>query len=284
MPVNLSVLTLGEKYHRDFLSEIWGYQAPQAIRRGVITPRGANLIILFVTKEKQSSATQYKDFIQGTKLFWEGEEKHGSDQRIINTGNNNDEIYLFYRDVHHSPFIYYGRLYLTNYSIKIDKPSEFVFQIVFFTSGDDRTELIEIEEENKIKEMPIPDTEKEQLIKARRGQGKFRANLELVETKCRLTGVNFKPLLVASHIKPWKDSTNEEKLDGNNGLLLSPHVDKLFDKGYISFSDDGEVLCNNDEIKEIMKAWGLDITRPLGTFNNNQKIYLNYHRKFKFKT
>jgi hypothetical protein len=68
------------------------------------------------------------------------------------------------------------------------------------------------------------DTEKSQSILARRGQGWFRGRLEKIESCCRLTGVRDRAHLRASHIKPWKDSTDRERLDGNNGLLLAPHI------------------------------------------------------------
>jgi hypothetical protein len=148
----------------------------------------------------------------------------------------------------------------------------------------DRDEILaEEKEEENIKQQSIPETEKEQLIKARRGQGKFRAKLELVEKGCRLTGVTDGRFLIASHIKAWKDSSNEEKLDGNNGLLLSPHVDKLFDKGWISFTDEGEILCADDEVEELMKTWGLDSEKSVGDFNEKQKFYLAYHREKTFR-
>lgn len=138
--------------------------------------------------------------------------------------------------------------------------------------------IAEDEVEKEIRQQTIQEVEKEQLVKARRGQGIFRSNLELIEKECRLTGVKDKRFLIASHIKAWKDSTNEEKLDGNNGLLLSPHVDKLFDRGWISFTDDGEILCANDEVKNTMRIWGLDIERRVGSFNRKQKEYLAFHR------
>lgn len=93
------------------------------------------------------------------------------------------------------------------------------------------TEAEELKIIDDINDSDIESTEKEQVTKARKGQGKFRKNVIKKENKCRLTGVNKKDLLIASHIKPWKVSSNSERLDGNNGLLLSPHVDKLFDKG-----------------------------------------------------
>ena len=75
------------------------------------------------------------------------------------------------------------------------------------------------------------DLEKIQLTKSRRGQGIFKANVRLIENHCSITGVNNIKHLRASHIKPWAASDNDEKLDGFNGLLLSPHVDHLFDRG-----------------------------------------------------
>jgi HNH endonuclease len=132
--------------------------------------------------------------------------------------------------------------------------------------------------EGQIKKQAIPETEQEQLIKARRGQGLFRFNLERIEKGCRLTGVNDKRFLIASHIKPWRVSDNSEKLDGNNGLLLSPHIDRLFDRGWVSFSDVGEVLISSVQIRLLMETWGLDPAKNAGSFNERQRLYLYYHR------
>lgn len=73
----------------------------------------------------------------------------------------------------------------------------------------------------------------EQLILARRGKGVYRFRVEQVEFQCRLTEVTNKEYLAARHIKPWRNCTNEEKLDGNNGFLMCPHIGYLFDKGLI---------------------------------------------------
>lgn len=88
----------------------------------------------------------------------------------------------------------------------------------------------------------VGPTFREQIVKSRRGQGVFRANVLLRESACRVTGVDDPRHLTASHIKPWRDGTDAERLDGANGLLLSPHVDHLFDKGYISFSSDQSLV------------------------------------------
>lgn len=125
----------------------------------------------------------------------------------------------------------------------------------------------------------LASTEIEQLVKARRGQGIYRINLQKIEKRCRLTQLADRQLLVASHIKPWKDSTNDERLDGHNGLLLSPHVDRLFDRGHISFADDGSILTAGTRGMQAMLAWGLDSQVNVGSFTGKQKLYLAYHRE-----
>jgi putative restriction endonuclease len=88
----------------------------------------------------------------------------------------------------------------------------------------------------------LDQTTRRAVVEARRGQGRFRQNVESIELKCRITGVTDPRLLRASHIKPWRSCmTSAERLDGNNGLLLCPNADHLFDRGYISFEDDGQL-------------------------------------------
>src|SRR5256885_16576834 len=87
-----------------------------------------------------------------------------------------------------------------------------------------------------------------------------------IEKRCRLTGVSDTRLLVASHIKPWKDSTNQERLDGHNGLLLSPHVDRLFDRHLISFTDDGQIIVVEAWVVNAMLSGGLDPKMNAGQF------------------
>jgi hypothetical protein len=123
----------------------------------------------------------------------------------------------------------------------------------------------------------IDVTEKETLIKARRGQGKFRKNVESIESKCRLTQIKDVSFLIASHIKPWRAATNKERIDGNNGLLLSPHVDRLFDKGFISFEDSGELIVSKKLPTNVKKEWFINAGN-YGSFNANQRKYLQYHR------
>lgn len=142
-------------------------------------------------------------------------------------------------------------------------------------------DIEQIEEQEAIQEINIADiesTEKDQLIKARKGQGKFRQNVEKIEVKCRVTGVAKKNFLIASHINPWRQSNNVERLDGNNGLLLSPHIDKLFDQGWITFCDIGDLICSSEQINEVLRQWHIQLPLNVGAFKNGQAKYLKYHR------
>jgi putative restriction endonuclease len=126
-------------------------------------------------------------------------------------------------------------------------------------------------------------TFREQLARARRGQGVFRSNVLLREEYCRVTGVNAPRHLKASHIKPWWDATDPERLDGANGLLLSPHVDHLFDAGYITFSASQELLVVPEVRDHLLDAWGIDAGVRVGEFSREQNAYLDYHRANVFR-
>jgi hypothetical protein len=137
--------------------------------------------------------------------------------------------------------------------------------------------------EADIKASALDTTEKLQLTKARIGQGLFRSRLEPIEPACRVTCVTNKALLIASHIKPWCECDNVERLDGNNGLLLSPHIDKLFDRGWITFTDDGDLLCAEPSIERALQQWGVEQPLNVGQFNTEQAAFLEYHRDEIFK-
>ena len=124
----------------------------------------------------------------------------------------------------------------------------------------------------------IGSTQKQQLIQARRGQGLFKANVARNEKCCRVTGVTHPNLLVASHIKPWSESTDEERLDGCNGLLLAPHIDRLFDRGFISFGDDGSILLSPSLDTTVLDRWSIRRDVNVGAFDPKQQAYLAHHR------
>jgi putative restriction endonuclease len=126
----------------------------------------------------------------------------------------------------------------------------------------------------------IRETERQALIRARNGQGLFRDRVSKIETKCRVTGVENPVHLVASHCKPWRDSTNEERLNGDNGLLLTPSIDHLFDRGFIGFEDNGKLIISPVAHKPSLKRMGIEISKivNVGGFTSGQKPFLEFHR------
>ena len=110
----------------------------------------------------------------------------------------------------------------------------------------------------------IDNKTKKYLYEARVGQGKYRKDLlALYNNTCVISNIKAPELLIASHILPWVDSDNDERLDENNGLLLSASIDKLFDKHYISFDDNGFMVVSNKfkqihpDYKDIMSTIGI---------------------------
>jgi putative restriction endonuclease len=127
----------------------------------------------------------------------------------------------------------------------------------------------------------ISETERNTLVKARKGQGKYRELLLSRELKCRITGVDKPEHLIASHIKPWRSSNNKERLDPENGFMFTPTIDHLFDKGFISFENDGSILLAdvaNRDAMERMNVIGQDAPKNIGYLCEGQKNYLDWHR------
>lgn len=136
-----------------------------------------------------------------------------------------------------------------------------------------------------LRETTLTETERKSLVLARRGQGHFRSAVEEIERSCRITGVSRREHLVASHTKPWRDASNEERLNGENGLLLTPSIDHLFDKGFISFEDKGRLLISPVADQVSLKKMGVPVDMPfnVGTFTSGQRHFLDYHREHIFK-
>lgn len=126
----------------------------------------------------------------------------------------------------------------------------------------------------------LSETQRESLVLARLGQGLFRRRVQSLEARCRITGVDRAEHLRASHCKPWRDCSNAERLDGENGLLLTPSIDHLFDRGFISFQDDGQLLVSPVAHNASLSKMGVPVDRAFnaGHFRSGQASFLEYHR------
>ncbi|MCQ2053636.1 MAG: HNH endonuclease, partial [archaeon] len=134
-------------------------------------------------------------------------------------------------------------------------------------------------EESKIqKDSSISETERESIVKSRIGQGYFRNKLIEYWQGCSVTQCRTISLLMASHIQPWRKSDNEQRLDVYNGLLLTPNLDKLFDKGYISFDKKGKIICSNALPKDDLKSLAISHNMQLTKVEEHHQKYLEFHR------
>ncbi len=128
MAFSMEGIVLGQQYTAKDLAALWGYQSHHALIKGILTPANEKTLVLFVTREKSSDATQYNDEINGNLLYMMGQIKHKTDKRLLQNLNNDiDDIFLFYREKHHTPFTFLGPCTLIDAKIKKDSPSEFVF-------------------------------------------------------------------------------------------------------------------------------------------------------------
>lgn len=123
-------------------------------------------------------------------------------------------------------------------------------------------------------------TEVERLVRQRVGQSLFRgALLDFWRGRCCVTGLAVVELLRASHIKPWsRCDSDEERLDVFNGLLLAPHVDALFDGGWVSFDDTGALLVSSALPSEAAAQVGLSSDWQVSGLLDSHKVYLAHHR------
>lgn len=182
-----------------------------------------------------------------------------------------------------------GRFHVTSGG-ELYLPAEIANQVEIYAKNNPRASIsfeMEVEPnavEDIERERPelrnLPETTRQAIIAARIGQGEFRTKLMLkYGRRCAVTGVSVPGLLRASHIKPWRDSDNEERLSADNGLLLVANLDAAFDAKLISFSDKGEILFHRrlgtDPHSVLGITKGAKLTQPP---SSRQQQYLAQHR------
>lgn len=120
------------------------------------------------------------------------------------------------------------------------------------------------------------ETDRLSQVKVRLGQNRFRKGLLEKWGGCSITQYKNCVLLIASHIKPWKVSSPLERVDPENGLLLLPHLDKLFDRGFISFNEDGYILIskklNQPEVFNLSDSMRINLSPAC-------RAYMDFHVK-----
>lgn len=178
--------------------------------------------------------------------------------------------------------------YLSVLKIKDDKDNIcYYFRIFIDYFGDERVKSLEDDiEVTRLNNNPkLTDKKREILIKARAGQGEYRKKLLEECPFCPITGVNDERFLIASHIKPWAKCDDKEKLDPKNGLIFTPTYDKLFDKGFITFEDDGTMVVSpwlSPMNQKRLKVFTGRVIKNM-PLDGKRRRYLKYHRENIFK-
>ncbi len=133
---------------------------------------------------------------------------------------------------------------------------------------------------NEIELKSLTSYEKKALSKQRIGHSQFATKVKQNARFCCEVNTTYKKNLIASHIKPWSESVDEEKVDINNGICLSPNFDGLFENGLISFNSDGRILVRSLSKDEI-SAYGLTGDEKI-VVTDKKRIYLQWHHENKF--
>lgn len=265
---------------------------------GISTPANSAFVVLFTGEAGQqhgySDRWEHEDGENILHYFGEGQQGDMQDTRgnraIREHLQNNKRLLIFQSLGKSQPYRFLGEFrYIYAYEQQgiADTKGHLRKAIVF--------KLKPIEPDfnpfqNSINDAGLPAidlsaTTSLQITQVRSKQSLFKRRLLTIEKQCRVTGIADLRFLRASHIKPWaKCSNGSERIDGSNGLLLSPHADFLFDRGWITFESDGSLVRSDQLPDDVVSRIGLNLDhgRKCGDFFETQKSYLEYHRNAVF--
>ncbi len=291
----ISILRIGELYTVNQIERILGWGAGAARGKGVVSPRGSNAQLFFITLEKNAFHTKgYVDHFSDDSctLFWTGQLRMKSAEDALLNGTK--DTFIFIRQSGRMPFIYYGRAAAIRYHVEweIGKLSHFVFDLPEYAAEKKMLiaqDAMDLPANGRSlyfdKDMP---TQKKSITNIRIAQSEYRKKvISLWDSKCAVTGIDDVSWLIASHIKPWRESDDAERVDANNSLLLASHYDKLFDLGVISFSpDNGRIILPETQSRQMWNNLSkLNITEndKLRKMNDNIAGYLEYHNQYVYQ-
>ena len=244
---------------------------------------------IFVFTGKAGKSHGYEDgWSEDGYFLYTGEGQNGDmafskgNKALLNHEENEKKLYLF-ENQSKGKWKFIDELKLVDYNM-FDTPDTtgkqrkgIQFKFISITGNPESIEDIKVQTKN----INIPEiTERVGLVTSRVGQGYFRKQLiDKWNGKCAVTGVSIQGILIASHIVPWSEATDTERLDVENGILLSPNIDALFDKHLISFEDNGSMIIGPLISKEESYLLGLTEEMHLKEVSHQMKKYLSKHRK-----
>ena len=291
----VNTLVVGNTYTLQDLAIILGVNPISMTRKGVVSRGDAQLLFMHLEKDKYS-VPQYEDHLEGSVLFWSGQNRIKSVEKALIDGTR--DTFVFIQTARKTPLKYYGRAYPLRMQIhwEYDVPSHIAFDLFEYDAAmqaedrklfDGMTTLDGIDKNTwgiAVSSKPI-QIEKESLQKVRTAQTSYRKKvLDLWGNRCAVTAVDNTSWLIASHIKPWHESSASEKIDPYNSLLLTPNYDKLFDRGVISFSPKtGHIILPETQSKDMwnnLYRMHIDDSVSLSHVPDETSKYLEYHNNY----
>jgi len=276
------MFTLNKVYKRSTLHDKYGGNRQGGIANCANHP----MILLFTGKAGEQHG--YEDGWDDNNFFhYTGEGQTGDMQfirgnkKLLDHEKNGKSVFLF--EAHNTGlwrFIDELQLVDYDYFVGNDREGNQRRAIKFkFTASTEKTKNLKGKFRKSTNYNKPNTTERKGLVTSRVGQGWFRNQLlERWDYKCAVTGLDNTEILIASHIVPWKDASDEERLDPDNGILLSPNLDALFDKYLIAFNDNGEIIVSN--VLTITQKQLLDINTNVRLRKVSPKMqkYLRKHK------
>ncbi len=286
-------LILGESYTLMDLAKLMDCDVTAISRKGVLTKKSSDFQILLVTLKKDAYSVQnYEDHLDGSFLFWSGQNSQKAAEKKLQDGTH--DTFVLIQKARKQPYIYYGRAVPLRMQINWEPgiPSHVMFDLPEWAALHSLTEkkIITSDEVQTVSpsygKIVVPEkTESKLLMNVRTAQTQYRKDvISFWHSQCAVTGVDDTDWLIASHIKPWRESTNEERVDPRNSLLLTPNFDKLFDRGIISFSPKtGNIILPEQQSKQMWSNFNrlhIDDTIKLREVPDGVSDYLNYHNQY----
>ena len=300
-------LTFGNVYSKVELSNLLNETTLKNSREGIYNCKNSKSTFLFVTLDKlgKKQSLHYNDYFEEDYFHWDSQNKQHINtpgiQKIV-TGQTTTFLFIRIHDKNKgktNPFLFCGRLIYDTHDKNSSNPVHVVFQNIDYDDNTDIEDLIDIylwrpnkhgkKSSTKINKVGIiskrrkhkkPNvTERSGLVTSRVGQGYYRQQiLDKWNGTCPVSGCTIKKILISSHIVSWSESNDDERLDVENGILLSPNIDSLFDKHLISFEDDGSILISDklDSLNRESLNINDEIKIPV---SEGMKKYLKRHRE-----
>lgn len=190
--------------------------------------------------------------------------------------NSNDEAYKIIRELSlpNITFISVVKLLSTKHKLS------YYFRLFADYFGEDEHPYIIEKESDTIIETNTTEEEKKQLLRSRIGQGEYRTKLLAECPFCPITLISDDRLLIASHIKPWAISDNFEKTDPKNGFMLTPTFDRLFDRGFLSFTEDKKTILSPFLSKMTYSKLGISDNKTISHLPiDGRQDYLAFHKE-----